>query len=89
MNSRDSILAQVKNNKPALSPLVDLPPFEGDCSMAMFKKSIELSGGKLIEMNSVADTEKIILELFPSAKQIASDIIRGTIAVHSSTDNIS
>jgi len=88
MNSRDTILAQVKANKPTLSIFDGIPQFEGDCSLAMFKQSIELSGGKLIEMNSIKDTEKIILELFPSAKQIASNIIVGTVSVNSSTNSI-
>lgn len=86
MNSRDTILAQVKSNKPALATFVGIHPFEGDYSLDLFKKSLEFSGGKLIEMNSIMDSERIIAELFPWANRIASNVIEGTIAVNSSTE---
>ena len=86
MNAREKILSQIKTNKPSLVALADIPSFEGDISLAIFKKNLEVISGKAIEVSSVGEIEKVVNELFPSVKQTASNVIQGTVAIEETSD---
>ena len=86
MNAREKILSQIKASKPALIALTEIPTFDGDESFIAFKKNLETISGQTIEADSANAIERIVIELFPSAKKIASNIIRGSIVIDESSD---
>jgi L-lactate dehydrogenase complex protein LldG len=86
MNTRERILSQIKTNKPSLTGLAEIPKFEGSVSLNAFKTNLESISGKAMEASSVNEIEKIVIKLFPSARQIASNIIPGTISIDENSD---
>ncbi len=86
MNAREKILSQIKTNKPAPIALTEVPYFDGDESLSTFKKNLETISGQTIEADSFNDIGRIVNELFPAAKIIASTIIPGSITIDESSD---
>ncbi len=85
MNAREKILSQIKINKPSLIGLTEVPSFDGDDSLSTFKKNLETIAGQTIETSSFNDIERIVNELFPTAKIIASNVIPGSITLDESS----
>ena len=86
MNTRERILSQIKANKPAPVALTAVPSFKGDDSIATFKRNLETISGQTIEVNSFTDIERVVHELFPLVKTIASNIITGTTVIDESSN---
>ena len=86
MSTREKIISQIKNNKPPRIELTEIPTFEGEVTVAAFKKNLEVVSGNAIEVTSLSEVEKTVNNLFPSAKQIASNIMKGTIAIDESSE---
>ncbi len=86
MNARERILSQIKTNKPSLVSLTDIPSFNGDASLTSFKKNLEVISGQTIEAESFSDIAEIVNNLFPSAKNVASNVIHGTVLIDASSD---
>jgi L-lactate dehydrogenase complex protein LldG len=85
MNAREKILSLIKVNKPSSVILNDIPGFAGDNSVSFFIKNLETISGKAIEVSSANEIEKAVRELFPQAKQIASQIIPSSLKVNENT----
>lgn len=81
MNAREKILSQIKTNKPSSIALTEVPSFDGDDSLSSFKKNLETISGQTIEADSHNDIERIVTDLFPTAKIIVSNIIPGSITI--------
>ena len=86
MSSRENILSRIKSNKPSLVALTEIPIFQGDVSIAMFRKNLEAISGQSIEASSANDIEKIVREHFPSVIKTASQLIPGTTTINESSD---
>jgi len=75
-STRETLLARIRQNKPDLVPLPDVPTFvnETDDSFAHFRDALAFVGGKLIELK-VGDSLGDLLKLtFPDAQRIASSM---------------
>jgi len=75
MSSKSYILERVKQNKPKLSALPDVPMFErkDDVSLvSLFRENLEFVGGRLIEMKSKEELNNQIAEIYPDLKVISS-----------------
>jgi L-lactate dehydrogenase complex protein LldG len=73
MSSRDEILARIRANQPAPTPLPKVPTFDtpGDTRLvAQFKAGVERMGGKVIEAGGALD--ELVRELHRGAKVVAS-----------------
>lgn len=86
MSARERILLQIKTNKPSPVALAEIPKFEGDVSLPTFKKNLDTISGKAIEVSSVNEIEKTVIELFPFVKKTASNVIQGTIPIDERSD---
>lgn len=92
MNSRDQILAQIRNNQP--TPAVPLPEVQlfndnsSEALLPLFKRQLERMGGQSFEVNSIEEIKPKILELYPEAKVICSTVseISGTKPIEVDTD---
>lgn len=86
MNSKEKILSAVRNNKPALVPLPEVPLFNENKlpPLETFAKVLESSGGKVIQKHTAETVENIIQVLFPDNQTIASNTteIAGTIQLN-------
>lgn len=71
MNSREKILAGVRQNKPVVSALPQVPDFTNKLEniVAIFRNSVETGGGNIIAYSGLQD---YIRSSFPGAKNIAS-----------------
>ena len=82
MSSRNNILQQIKNNKPAELPLPNIPLFgEGDNFAAQFETILTSIGGRVVAVNGMSDIEFFIKNDFPDAQYIASNVIQGTVNI--------
>ena len=74
MSSRDEILARVRTNQPAPTPLPEIPTFgAGEGSLiATFTASVIRMGGKVVEPPADGDLNALIAGLYPDAKVICS-----------------
>lgn len=77
MSSKSYILERVKQNKPKLSALPDVPMFErkDDVSLiSLFRENLEFVGGRIIELTSKDELNGQIAEIYPDVKVIASTL---------------
>ena len=86
MSTREKIISQIKNNKPPRIELTEIPTFESEVTVAAFKKNLEVVSGNAIEVSSLSEVEKTVNNLFPSAQQIASNVMKGTIAIDETSE---
>ena len=82
MSSRESILKNIKANKPSL---LDLPEIDASIfvdanedQLARFKKMIEAVGGDLLSIDSRDQFVSKLIELFPVAKNNFSNVIEAS-----------
>lgn len=75
MNNKAKILHAIQQNKPALTALPDIPTFYNENLevITFFQKMVEIGGGKAI-LCANEKLEDIIVQLFPTAYQIASTV---------------
>jgi len=89
MSSRDSILAAVRANKPATSPVPAVPLFERASRplLDQFQEALVSMGGKLAP-HSVGDVDTLLRSLFPDACVIcsATSELRGTLPLDGATE---
>lgn len=77
MSSKSYILERVTQNKPKVSALPDVPMFErkDDVSLvSIFRENLEFVGGRLIELNSKAELDARLAEIYPDLKIVASTL---------------
>ncbi len=77
MSSKSYILERVKQNKPKLSALPEVPLFErkDDASLiSLFRENLEFVGGRIIELVSKDELNGQIGEIYPDLKVIASTL---------------
>lgn len=86
MSSRENILSRIKSNTPSLVTLADIPTFAGDASITAFKKNLETISGQAMEITSIDEIEKKVKELYPTAIQVASSVIPGTVTIDENSD---
>lgn len=86
MSSREKILSQINANKPSSVALAEVPLLEGEASIHLFKKNLETISGQMAEASSEGEIETLVKNLFPAAKQIASNMMQGTVWVDEHTD---
>ena len=74
--SREKILKRIAGNKPALSPLPEIPDFSipVDDIVEAFKVKAEVIGCQLFSLQKLEDGKAIIAERFPEAKMIWSQV---------------
>ena len=81
MSSRDAILAAVRANKPAASPVPVVPMFEhgSRCLLDQFQEALTTVGGKLAPAGT-GGLDSLLRSLFPDARVIcsAASELRGT-----------
>jgi len=73
MSSRDDILARIRANQPAPTPLPEVPSFDrADAAPLLdrFKAGVARMGGKVVEEGG--PLEKLLRELHPNARVVAS-----------------
>ena len=73
--SRESILNAIKKNKPELValPEINLGIFNEDADLVeTFSKNLELVGGSIVSLDTIADLDEEINKRYPNAKNIAS-----------------
>ena len=85
MTSREKILASIASNKPSLVTLPNVPIFEGDGSIERFKTVLEGIGGRAIEVASKADCQAAIDTYYSDLKNVASIIVKASVAVNLDT----
>ena len=75
-STRETLLARIRQNKPDLVPLPDVPTFvnETDDSFARFRDALAFVGGKLMELEAGDLLEEQLKLAFPDAIRIASSI---------------
>ena len=71
-NSRDKILAAVKQNQPSASQLPDLAPLISDApaSLEAFRKVAEGMGSHLLEVTDEAEIPALLEEYYPDMEQV-------------------
>jgi L-lactate dehydrogenase complex protein LldG len=74
MSTRDEILARVRKNQPAATPLPEVPAFDGGspASLERFKAGVVRMGGKVVEPPADGDLTALVRRLFPDAKVFCS-----------------
>ena len=89
MSSRDAILAAVRANKPAASPISAISLFtrESRPLLGQFQETLESMGGKLA-LAGAGDLDDWVRSLFPNASVICSATpeVRGTRPLDNHTD---
>lgn len=75
-STRDILLARIRQNKPELVPLPNVPTFvnEADDLLARFRDTLAFVGGKLIELNPGDSLGEVLRLAFPDAQRIASSL---------------
>ena len=73
-STRETLLDRIRQNKPDLVPLPDVPTFvnETDDSFARFRDALAFVGGKLIELKAGDSLGDLLRLTFPDAQRIAS-----------------
>jgi L-lactate dehydrogenase complex protein LldG len=76
MTSRENILQSIRENKPALSPLPDVPMFERSEMdlIAHFKEILQFVGGEAIELTDGESLNDRIEAIYPDMKNIISNV---------------
>lgn len=76
MNTRDQLLARVRQNKPEPLPLPDVPTFvnEADDLFTRFRDALAFVGGQLLELNPGDSIGKQLRQAFPEAQRIVSSL---------------
>jgi L-lactate dehydrogenase complex protein LldG len=76
MSSRDYILQRIKQNKPSLSPLPEVPLFERPeiDLLAHFKEILQFVGGKPVELGPGEDVNSHIQGIYHDMKKIATNM---------------
>lgn len=74
MTTRDQLLARIRQNKPDLVPLPEVPTFvdEHDDLPARFRSALAFVGGQLLDVPPGDSLAVSIRQLFPDARLIAS-----------------
>ncbi len=85
MSSREKILSSIATNKPSLVTLPNVPIFEGDGSIERFKIVLEGIGGRAIEIASKADCQTAIDTYYSDLKNVASTIVKASVAINLET----
>ena len=89
-NSKESILAAIRRNKPAPRPLPTIPSFsqpEGDLS-PFFTEAVEKVGGTILKGLERAELAQHLAQLHPEAQQIWSaeeDLLASTVTIDQET----
>jgi L-lactate dehydrogenase complex protein LldG len=84
MSSREELLARVRRNQPAPTPLPAMPVFERQADsrspLQAFRTALERMGGRWAEPPADVDMDTLIAGLFPQATVIVSAAaeVRGT-----------
>jgi L-lactate dehydrogenase complex protein LldG len=88
-NSREEILKAIRQNKPAETPLPEIPDFHQSIDrLAAFKQVTELGGGAILEPTDLSTAYIKIAQVYPEAKVVVStlpDIMEGTFEVTKET----
>lgn len=72
---KDSILDQIKKNKPDLVDLPEIPKFPSQpASMEAFMESLQEVGAKVVRCDNQKEVSKQIKKHYPDAKRIANTI---------------
>ncbi|GAB2943561.1 LUD domain-containing protein [Hymenobacter coalescens] len=85
MSSRESILAAVRANRPAPTPLPPVADFGGEASVARFTEWLHFIGGQVIRLAPAQPLDASVRQLFPEAVRVASALMPATIAVDAQT----
>lgn len=72
--SREKILQAIRQNKPALNPLPDLPVFERDqdALLPAFMAAVEVAGGKVHLLQEDENLDEVAMRFYPQAQRILS-----------------
>jgi L-lactate dehydrogenase complex protein LldG len=75
MNSKESILAAVKNAQPNRLPLPDITKFntQGKGDSEKFIEVLQKIGGDVFKVNNILDVKQILLNSFADAKRIITN----------------
>lgn len=88
-NSREEILKAIRQNKPAETPLPEIPDFSQSIDrLAAFKQVTELGGGAILEPTDLSTAYIKIAQVYPEAKVILStlpDIMESTFEISEET----
>jgi len=85
MSSREKILAAVRANKPYEVALPAVPDFAGDASVEKFTAVLQAIGGQVVEVRDPARLEEVVRHLYPTARNVASDVISPNVLVTATT----
>lgn len=78
MNSRDQMLARIRQNKPEPLPLPDVPTFvnPADDLRDRFEKALAFVGGQLLDLATTAEPlADYLRRSFPNAERVASSVL--------------
>ncbi|WP_400191756.1 lactate utilization protein C [Hymenobacter sp. B81] len=81
MSSRNSILAAVRANRPAPTPLPPVADFGDDASAERFSELLTGIGGRVVWQAPGQTLPEVIRQLFPRAGRLASNLMPATVAV--------
>ncbi|OON66503.1 lactate utilization protein C [Hymenobacter sp. CRA2] len=85
MPSRESILAAVRANRPAATPLPPVADFAGEATVEQFTHWLHFIGGQVIRLAPAQPLDQVVRQLYPDATRIASDLIPATVPVDQQT----
>jgi L-lactate dehydrogenase complex protein LldG len=85
MGSRETIMAAVRANQPYELPLPTVPDFAGDDSLDRFTAVLQAIGGQLVEVADPARLGEIVRHFYPTAVNVASELVSATVAVTPAT----
>lgn len=89
MSSKDSILAAIRQNKPAATPLPDLLNFpDAPNLIERYEKGLTGNGGKLVVIKSLEEVQAYVKENFSQDQLIVSlvDDVQGNVIVNNISD---
>jgi L-lactate dehydrogenase complex protein LldG len=84
-SAREKILAAAQANKPAETPLPEVPAFGGDASVERFTQVLASIGGRVVWVQNPQRLEQVLQQLFPQAERVASPLFTGSVAITAQT----
>lgn len=86
MTSRETILNDIRNNKPDSGNLPPVPSFSSESAdlTERYRLALESNGGKSMLTNDISAVEKYILEVYGAEAKVCSRVseIKGNVNVH-------